>query len=348
MRFEIFRGESPGADERRAVCSWYADAREGVLYFGVSAFWQGLRDSGSPLGVLEGQGPQVIGRFDLERRAFLPALTLARGRAAGVWDVLAHENGRLYFSVFYGVSGFRDLESGAVQRFDQLGKGLNEWARGPDGTLFVTRYAAAENTGGALLWIDLDGNLLGQFSLGSEGSDERVLPKSVAWDPGRQLAWVTSDQLPAAAGASGHPTLVLDLAGAQVARIDDVEVQILAFAGDATGYFAVATGNGLELFVLPPGNPKADLAGARRILLDPLFDRRLDFAQGIEVGETGRVLVTTWSGRVFAVDPKSFAVETIAFPRLHAGGLYYAAATYRGTTCASYCAGVGVVCTADE
>ena len=67
-----------------------------------------------------------------------------------------------------------------------------------------------------------------------------------------------------------------------------------------------------------------------------------------QVGETGRVLVTTWSGRVFAVDPKSFAVETIAFPRLHAGGLYYAAATYRGTPCARYCAGVGVVCTADE
>lgn len=316
-----------------------------MLYFGVSAFWQGLRETGSPLGVLDRQSPQEVGRFDLARRALLPPLTLAPDRAAGVWDVLAHENGRLYFSVFYGVSGFRDLESGAVKRFDDLGKGLNEWARGPAETLFVTRYAADANARGALLWIDLDGNLLGSFPLGSEGNGERVLPKSVAWDRGRQLAWVTSDLLPAGAGAKGHPTLVLDLAGSLVARIDEVEVQILAFAGDATGYFAVATENGLELFVLPPGSPKADLAGARRVSLDPHFDRTLDFAQGIEIEETGRVLVTTWSGRVFGLDPESFTVETITFPRLQAGGLYYAAATNRDTTCASYCAGIRIVCT---
>ena len=37
----IYVGETPSSVER--YCAWYGDARDGVLYFGTSAFWSAMR-----------------------------------------------------------------------------------------------------------------------------------------------------------------------------------------------------------------------------------------------------------------------------------------------------------------
>ena len=136
---KIYAAPAPSAEER--YCAWYGDAREGVLYFAEAPFWSAFRrPQGDPRADLQHPGPQLVGRFDLRRRAFQPPLDLApTGSAAGVWDVLAHPNGRVYFTDFFGASGFVEPASGRVVRFDALGAGLNELAVGPDGQLLVTR-----------------------------------------------------------------------------------------------------------------------------------------------------------------------------------------------------------------
>ncbi|MED5261611.1 MAG: hypothetical protein VX574_04365 [Myxococcota bacterium] len=348
--FDIF--VAPGSGSSEQSCAWYGDARDGVLYFGESAFWSGLRETGDPLAELDHLGTRRIGRFDLEKRAMLPALVVAEEQESGTWDVLAHPNGRIYYTTFFGDAGWIDPLSERSGRFPHLGKGLNEWARGPNETLLVTRYGdtgfnetqsgSSENT---VLWIDPNGSKRAEWPLPSAG--ESVLaPKTVAWDPVADEIWVSTDLLPERAGPGGHPTVVLGFDGRERARIDDVEVQYARFAEDGTGYFAVSSGRTLKLAVRPPQANGQGLGGAHWITLDTDFHPNLDFAQNLRLSADGRVLVTTWGGRIFSVNPQTTGrVQVFDFPRARKDGLYYSAVSAGRSICATYCAGLSVVCT---
>jgi hypothetical protein len=342
--FRVFTSKAE-ADGKEAVCAWYGDARDGILYFGEAAFWSGLRATGSPLGELDHSGPRRIGRFDLRRGRMLPALLLAPKVRSGTWDVLAHPNGRIYFTTFFDGAGSVDPATGEIEQFVDAGTGLNEWGLGPDKTLFVSRYAGDAGTSGSLVWFNADGTLRKEFPLKAQNGSV-LAPKTVAYDPETRLVWITSDILPNAPGAAGHPTLIVDLAGREQERISDLEIQFVRFGADGTGYLALVEENKLQLAILPPGTPADRLGQARRITLDDAFPSSLDFAQNIRVEGPGQVLVTTWGGQIFVVEPSApEPVRPFAFPRLADGGLYYSAASDQDRLCATYCAESTVVCT---
>jgi hypothetical protein len=153
----VITAEPPSPDER--YCAWFGDAREGVLYFGQAAFWSAMRDAvDDPLADLERAGPVPLGRFDLARERMLPSLELGeagdRSGRSGVWDVLPHANGRIYYTVLFENSGWVDPATGEIQRWLHLGTGLNEIALGPDGTLLFSRYARDR---GSIVIVDPDG-----------------------------------------------------------------------------------------------------------------------------------------------------------------------------------------------
>ena len=111
----------------------------------------------------------------------------------------------------------------------------------------------------------------------------------------------------------------------------------MAFDSEDTGYRAELQGRRLELVVEPAHAP------ARRLLLDADFPGAFDFVQDIQPAADGRVVVTRWSGHLHILDPRG-ALHDIQLPKLREGGLYYSAVLWGKRVCATYCAGVRVVC----
>jgi len=192
----IHTDDAPSSVER--YCSWYGDARNAVLYFGTSAFWSAMRSHGNdPMADLLEEGPVAIGRFDLRRERMLEPLEVGTaGNRSGVWDVLAHPNGRIYFTTFYESAGYADVQSGRSVRLPDLGVGLNELALGPDGGVLASRYGSAlgNNGDGTIVSFNADGTLLAEFPLRAPDG-YRVAPKTVAFDPVRGDIWATTDLL---------------------------------------------------------------------------------------------------------------------------------------------------------
>lgn len=338
----IYTYEAPSSAER--YCAWYGDARDAVLYFGMAAFWSAMRSHGNdPMADLLEEGPVAIGRFDLRKERMLEPLEVGRtGDRSGVWDVLAHPNGRIYFTSFYEPAGYAEVPGGQFVRLPNLGTGLNELALGPDGGVLASRYGSAfEREGsGAIVSFDPDGKLLAEFPLRAPDG-YRVAPKTVAFDPVRREIWVTTDLLPIAAGdPPRHDTYVLSEWGEELLRISEPEIQFVAFAEDGKGYRAEVEGRNLWLQVSAPGEgPKA----GRRILLDGAFASALDFVQDIELGADGRAVVSRWSGWVHVIDSPN-EVRSTRFPQLADDGLYYSAFAEGDRICATYCSNVSVVC----
>ncbi len=356
-----------GAKERQ--CAWFGDVHDGVLYFGQAAFWSSYRavrpaadeTAGSDgatasLADLNTTGPQLVGRFDLQREAFLPSLDVATGDPAadrsGVWDVLAHPSGRVYFTTFFESAGYVDLESGVTKRFTDAGTGLNELALGPDGGILASRYAAAQGSAGSVVLLDAEGRLVWEHRLPApEGF--QFAPKTVAFDPVRREIWVTTDLLP---GSAQHPAFVLDLEGRELRRLEEVELHFVHFEPDGKGYAAVVDGSRLFLKQLSASPEAHSLETARTVLLDEDFPTAFDFVQDIQVTEDGRAVVTRWSGLIHVVAPADDGgeepVETLQLPFIESDGLYYSAflsaGSQRGRSserlCATYCAGITVVC----
>jgi hypothetical protein len=341
----VHAGALVSAEER--YCAWYGDARGGVLYFGEAPFWWAYRRQGSdPRADLQHPGPQLIGRFDLRRQKFLPALDLSPAASAGgVWDVLAHPNGRVYFTDFFGASGFVEPESGRVVRFDALGSGLNELALGPEGRILVTRYASERGEHGSVLLLDAEGALVAEHGLeGPEGW--RVAPKSVAWDPVREEIWLNTDLIPTrAAGpdaAIRHDARVLGRGGEERLRFEAPEVQFFAFSEAGTGWFAEVDGSFLSLRIRPPERASSALLTGRIVPLDDGFAAGADFVQDIKL-EGDVAVVTRWGGRVHEVEA-SGRTRSLALPSAAAGDLYYTGARSGGEVCATRCGDVEVVC----
>ena len=376
------RHEAPAPSTAERYCAWFADRGGGLLYFGAAAFWSGLRASKGedPARDFAVAGPRPIGRFDLLRQAHLPPLDASRpGARSGVWDVLQHANGRIYFTTFFETAGYVDPGSGQAAHFEAAGTGLNELAPGPGETILATRYATEAGGGGSVVVLDPHGGIVAEHALDARTPGFQLAAKTAVLDPIRGDIWVNSDLLPAAGredgvrgpggswGAAGHPTLVLDREGRERARFDDVEIQAMAFGPDGTGYFAAvestvwAEGERLSLLILGPGeragDPQLAFARARRVLLDGAYPRALDFAQTLDVDEAGRVVVTRWSGHVHVLERAgsdtrakagaegvAWSLRSSRLPACEPGGLYYAATLAGGRLCATYCGGVSVVC----
>ena len=212
-------------------CAWFGDVRGPVLYFGVSAFWSALRASGGdPTADLRAPGPRWIGRFDLAGERFLPPLELRPGGAAtGVWDVLAHPNGRVYFTTYFDLAGSVDPTSGEVQEFPGAGLGLNELALGADGRILVTRYGFGADSRGALVVLSERGEVLEEHELPSPPGT-RLLAKSLAFDPLRREVWVNTDLIPLdGAGAVRHDARVLGPDGRRAAPRGGPRAPVLRF-----------------------------------------------------------------------------------------------------------------------
>lgn len=336
----VVHAEAPSKAER--YCAWFGDSDGEILYFGVSAFWSAFRAAGDPEADLAAPGPQWIGRFDLGSERFLPPLDLgAPDSAGGVWDVLAVGD-RIYFTDYFGSSGWVSRDGGRVVRFPQLGGGLNEIARGPGGALLVTRYGDAGHGGGSVLVVGPDGELLAEHALES-APGSFVAPKSVAFDPVRQEIWVNADLLAEPGGeVLGRETRVLGRGGAERARFARPEVQFMTFGADGTGWFAEADGPFLSLRIRPPDRASSPVLTGRRVPLDDAFAGELDFVQDVKLGGDGVALVTRWSGVVHRVT-RDGDVRTLRLPG-EPGDLAYTGVLHGERVCATRCGDVEVVC----
>lgn len=345
ITWTVHHGVPPSPHER--YCAWFGDARDGVLYFGESAFWSTSRAQGTAVATLAREGPARVGRFDLATEQLLQPLDVSEpADRAGVWDVLAHRNGRVYFTTFFGSAGWVMGNGAASRRLPALGKGLNEWSPGPHGTLLVTRYfrdGLRSGGDGGVVQIDQDGGLIAEHTLPSPAGWVSAA-KTPAWDPIREQIWVTADVLPE--GRSGEirrGAYLLDAEGRKLEYIERPEIQFVAYAENGTGYRAEVDRGELWLRVVPPdaNGPTLDLG--YRVLLDPHFPAKLDFAQEIRPQPDGGAVVTRWSGRVHVVDALGRG-GSLRLPELEKGGLYYTAVLSNGRICTTYCADVAVVC----
>jgi hypothetical protein len=327
-------------------CAWYADSDGQVLYFGASPFWSALRKAGGdPTADMRAPGPQFVGRFDLERLAFAEPLVVGGHDArVGVWDVLAHPNGRIYFTTYFESAGYVDPVSGRVRRFEAAGTGLNELSLTADSEILATRYGTSEGGAGSVVVLDTEGAVLAEHPLEApEGY--RAAAKSLALDPVRGEIWVNTDLLPEARGEGEirHDTRVLGPGGRERLRFERPEVQFMAFGPDGTGYFAERDGPLLNLRIRPPERAGAAIFTGRIVPLDDAFAGDQDFVQDIHVGGEGRVVVTRWSGRIHLVN-RHGEVELLQLPRPGGDGLYYTGVLAGERLCATYCGGVTVVC----
>jgi hypothetical protein len=363
----VHSAQAPSADER--YCAWYGEADGPILYFGQSAFWSSYRAAGEdPKADLAHTGPRPIGRFDLEARQYLePFETGPRADGSptrsGVWDVLPLA-GRVYFTTFFEEAGFVDLESGGVTLLPDS-QFWNELAVGPvaqktqgfstfsQSLILASRYANAEEGGGAVLVVDPGGKVVADLRLPAPAG-VALAAKTPAWDPVRREVWITTDRLPLPPPDDenqpfAHPTLLLNLQGEVVAHFgsadDPTEIQFVRFDSVGMGYIAVSRASTLELIVLRPITERLNLDAAPRVLLDDQFSPELDFAQDIQIAPNGRAFVTRWSGKVHEVDPLNGRVRTWELPR-EKDALYYSAVPGRaeGSMCATRCGDVEVVC----
>jgi hypothetical protein len=263
-----------------------------------------------------------------------------------VWDVLVQPSGLVWFTTFFGSAGSVDPASGAVRRLGADGRGLNELAPGPEGSVLVTRYGGGADGAGSVVVLGEDGAVRAEHLLLPGARGEAAAAKSVAFDPVRREIWVNTDLLPADGGEPGHDARVLDLTGRELQRIGPPEVHFMAFAADGAAWIAAAERRRLVLHLRSAGSSAPPLEG-RLVELDADFPADVDFVQDIKpaAGPGGETLavVTRWSGRVHVVDAAG-RVRSLALPALAEGGLYYTAVLHEGRVCATHCHEMTVVC----
>jgi hypothetical protein len=326
------------------------------LYVGEAAFWNAQRGAeGDATADLAVAAPKRIGRFDLGRERWLSPWTVEPEAASGTWDVLAHPNGRVYFSDLFGTSGFVDPATRTTRLLPAAGPGLNELALGPDGRVLATRYGGASGEPGSLVVLAPDGDVLAEHALAPEPGF-RVAAKSLAFDAIRGVVWINTDLLPEAQDDTAEPRAphgsldgirfdarVIDLTtGRERARFSAPELQFVHFEPDGSGFFVWLDGARLVLRTTRPGAAHGPASG-RAVVLDDAFPVGFDFVQEVRPTPDGSVLATRWSGVVHEVT-RDRDVRTRALPRIDPDGLYYSAFTAGGRLCASHCADLTVVC----
>lgn len=336
----VYPDHAPSPDE--AWCAWFGDRRGDTLYFGIAAFWGAYRaGGGDPRADLRVPGPRRIGRFDLAGERFEPPLpTSPEDTPGGVWDVLAHPDGHVWFTTFYGYAGRVDPVTGRVDVFESAGPALNELALAGDGRVLASRYLADRDGTGAVLVLAPDGTPLERIRLAAPPG-RAVAAKSVAWDPLRDEIWVNTDLLGPGDRSVGHDARVIDPRGRERLRYRLPELQFVAFGADGTGWLAERDGPRLRLRIRPPGRADSPLPTGPVVALDDAFPDA-DFVQEVRPQPDGTALVTRWSGMVHRVWPDG-RVRDLQLPRGE-GGLYYTAVLRGGRICATRCGRVEVVC----
>ncbi len=243
------------------------------------------------------RGELLIGRFDLGRRAFLePLRALPRGETSrsSVWDVLAHSNGRLYYTTFFGALGSVAADGSDPRVHPELGAGLNELIEDPQGWIHATRYSdapedPARQTRGGVLVLTPAGERVRETPIPPAAGRFRA-PKSLALDPQSGELWVNLDAFDAEGGVH-YETLRISAGGEiQEARPAPPELHFAAFDRAGRGWFAESLDGELRLRVTQRG---AELARASLGPREPL-----DFVQDIQFAPDGRALLALWSARV--------------------------------------------------
>jgi len=273
----------------------------------------------------------------------LDPLEVAEKAPSGTWDVLAHPNGRIYFTSFFEPAGWIDPASGEIGSLTELGNGLNELTLGPDGSIFATRYASSQSSddGGAVVQFDPSGRLIAEYRLQSPPG-YYAAAKSIAWDPVRRRLWVNTDLQPKGKNPVRYDARVLDEQGHEFLRYDTPWLHFMSFGPDGTGYFAEVVGRVLQLRIVPPDFEDPNPLAGRVVMLDADFPFG-DAVQYIRGDTKGRVVVTRWSGHIHVVGSGD-RVETLVLPRSDPAGLYYTGELTDGRVCVTYCADVNVVC----
>lgn len=339
----VLHGEAGAGGEK--LCAWFGDRAGDTLYFGEAAFWNAYRAHGrDPSADLDESGRQWIGRADLAHERLEPPLDVTQpGARTGVWDVLAHPNGRLYFTTFFEDSGWVDPLTGARRRLEAVGPGLSELALASGGQIVAARYGRPGQRDGSVVRFSADGFVIHEWPM-VPSEEQRVAPKGVAYDRVREETWVLTDLLPDRSDAAiAHDTRVIDRWGHERLRIDRPEIQFAYFDPDGTGYLAERDGAALSLRILAPGDGADPLSRGRVVLLDAGFPAGFDFVQDLKVARDGRVVATRWSGQVHVVSPDG-RVATVGLPRLDDDGLYYTGVLRGDRLCATWCSDVAVVC----
>jgi len=335
--------QAAGVSERS--CAWFGNRDGDTLYFGEAAFWPSYRaHERDPRADLRATGPQQIGRMDLSTERLLAPLDVTRpGARSGVWDVLAHPNGRVYFTTFFETSGWVDPRTGAQRRFDAVGTGLAELALATGGQIVGARYGRPSHPNGSVVRFSADGFVVAEVPLAApEG--HRVAPKSVAYDPRREETWVLTDLLPEKGdGVITHDARVIDRWGRERLRMTHPEIQFVHFEPDGTGHLAELDGAQLSLRTLAPGDAEAPLERGRVVPLDAGFPAGFDFVQDLQVADDGRVAATRWSGWVHVVG-RAGEARAVRMPQLDDEGLYYTGVLRGERLCATYCSGRTVAC----
>jgi hypothetical protein len=303
----VFRAPPVGGEGER-YSAWFADERDGVIYFGLSPFWTSLWATGDPRADLRVPGPHLIGRFELASQSFLPPLEVrasAPDVRSSVWDVLAHPNGWIYYTTFYEEMGRVDPESGAVEFFPALGRGLNEIALGPNGRIYATRYGSGidlpgQSGDGAIVVASESGLKLVEIPLHARDGAVTAV-KSIAVDPTSGRAIVNADVLESD-GRVEFARFVLGRDLAIVAGpIFEPELLFVAFAPDGRMY-AIEDDH---------GRLRLSLRGGLRIpaTLDLGPREPTDFAQDIQVAPDGTAAIAFWSGRIELVRERDGRLE---------------------------------------
>ena len=258
---------------------------------------------------------------------------------SGVWDVLAHPNGWIYFTTFFESAGRVEPASGRVEWFRAAGTGLNELALGPGGRILASRYGRDGGSGSVVVLAET-GEIVAEHALAAPAG-LTVAAKSIAYDRVRDAAWVNTDLL-AEGAPPAHDARVLALAdGRELAHWAAPELDFMTFGPDGTGFLAERSEELLRLRVLAPDPHASPQIGGRRIPLDDAMPAS-DFAQEVRALSDGRVLVTRWSGVVHVISPGG-RVADLELPR--AGeGLYYTGVAAGARVCATFCRGIEVVC----
>lgn len=297
----VLRGpELVFGDERYSA--WFADERDGVVYFGLSPFWTELWRTGDPAADQRHSGPHLIGRFDLASESFLPPL-VARAEApdvrSSVWDVLAHPNGWVYYTTFFEEMGRVRPETGEVERFAEAGLGLNELALGPNGDVYVTRYGG-EGRDGALVVLSQAGKILRELPLHARDG-AFTAAKSVAVAPKSGVVFVNADVLRAGSPVEYARFVVRpDLATVHGLR-DAPELLFIAFDGSGRSAAVEDAGGTLRLEIGDDdrAGPSTDLG--------PRVPG--DFAQDIHFAADGTAVIAFWSGRIELVRERAGRLE---------------------------------------
>jgi streptogramin lyase len=332
--------------------AWFGDVdRAGVLYFGLSPFWTLWWQSGGDANADRAlPGDWLIGRFDLATEHFLAPLRVraaADGVRSSIWDVLVHSNGRVYFTTFFEALGSARLDGSDVRLYPGLGAGLNEMVEGPDGNLWITRYAddplPEHATGsGAVAVISPDGRLLREHRFpGAAGT--YTAPKSLALDPATGEVWLNTDTF-GPAGSVAHEAIRLAPDGRVLERASGpAELHFPAFDARGRGWLAESEGGRLRVRVREAGRDVAALDLGPR--------GRLDFVQEVRPTAEGGAILVAWSGRAWRVRPRAdgFEVAEIRFDlppecRPPEGrSLAYTAVVHRGSAYATLFCGARVL-----